>query len=145
MIGHVPVKEIFVVPSNNVGIGSDLCEASLDMLGCNGVKSAADVEKDNKAVGLAINMTLDMVLQGRGSGLSGTVTSETVLLRVQGAESNPLINMPGAEALQCFEEVIGKGHGTVGGGLGIGVLAGLGKENHRTLIPKVCLRYRHNQ
>ena len=52
VVGHVPVKEIFVVPSNNPGVGPYPCETPMYMLGSDGVKSAANVEESDKAVGL---------------------------------------------------------------------------------------------
>ena len=80
--------------ANDAGVSSHPGEATLDMLGSDGVKGTADVKKGHKAVGLPVYVTFNIVGKERCSSLRRSVTAEAVLLRVQGSEANTLVNMP---------------------------------------------------
>ena len=102
-----------MIPSDDPGVGTNPCETAVDALRSDGVKRTTDVKKGDKAVGFCINMALNVVCKGGGSSLRGPVTPETMLVWMKGTKSDALVNMPGAQPLQGFKEVIGQGDGVV--------------------------------
>ena len=58
VIGHIPVKEIAVIPSDDPRVGSNISEAAVDVVWGNRVKGTTDVEKGDKAVRLGIDVSL---------------------------------------------------------------------------------------
>ena len=107
VVGHVPVEKILMIPSNNPGVGPDPCKTTVDVLRSDGVKRTTDVKKGDKAVGLCVNVALNVVRKGGGSGLRGPVTLEAMLMWVEGAKFDTLVNVPGTQPLQGFKEVVG--------------------------------------
>ena len=71
-----------------------------------GVEGTADVQKYRKAVRAAINVSLNIVRKRGSSSLCGFVTAEAVLLRMERGDTDTLLDMPQAEALQSLEEII---------------------------------------
>ena len=136
VVAHVPVEEVVVVPANNARVRPNPDEATVDMLGGDGVKGAPDIEEGGQAMGPGINVALNVVNKGRGGSLSRAITSEPMLLGVEGVKPDALVNMPGAKPLKCLQEVVGEGDRAVGGRLGVCIFARLGEENHRTLLPE---------
>ena len=60
-----------------------------------------------------VDVAFNIVREGGGSDLRGLVTPEAMLVRVQGAESDTLVDMPGAQPLQGFKKIVGEGDGEV--------------------------------
>ena len=54
---------------------------------------------------------------------------------VEGLQPDTLLTMPRTQPFQSLEEVVGKGNGAVGGGMGVRILARFGEVNHRTFFP----------
>ena len=82
VVGHVPVEKVVIIPSHHAWVRPDAVETALNMLGCNGVKGAADVQERSKAMQASINMPFNIVRKGRGSSLRGLVAVEAVLVWV---------------------------------------------------------------
>ena len=96
VVGHIPVKEILVVPSDDARVSPDPSEATLNVLGGDGVKSIVNVEKSDKAVGLGVNMTLNIINERGSRSLCGVVAPKAMLVWVKGTKSDILV--------QCHEQ-----------------------------------------
>ena len=104
--------------------------------GGNGVKCTTDIKKDSEAVGLLIDMALNIVSEGRGGSLRRSTTAKAVLMGVKRLKPDTLLHVPGTQAFQSLEYVVGKGYRAVGRGLGVRILPRFGEKNYRTLLPQ---------
>ena len=104
--------------------------------GGNGVKCTTDIKKDSEAVGLLIDMALHVIGERRGGSLCRSVTVEAMLVGVERLKPDTLLYMPGTQAFQSLEYVVGKGYRAVGRGLGVRILPRFGEKNYRTLLPQ---------
>ena len=118
MIGQIAVEKVVVIPSNDTRVGANTAEASSNVARGNGVKRTTDIQEGSETMGPRIDMSFDIIGEGRGSSLRQFVTAKSVL-RVKRPEPDTLLHLPGTQAFQSLEEVIGKGYGAVGRGLGI--------------------------
>ena len=96
VVCHVSVEKVVVIPSHHAKVRPDAAKAALDMVGCNGVKSAANVQEGSKAVQPCVYMTFYIVHESRCSSLCRFVAAKAVLVRVYWSKPDALFHMPGA-------------------------------------------------
>ena len=92
VVGHVAVKEVVIVPSDDPGVSTNPTQATVDMGWDDGVKGTADVQKYCKAVGAAVDVPFNIVRERGGSRLLGLVAAEAVLLHMEGGEADTLLD-----------------------------------------------------
>ena len=95
-MGHVAVAKIIVIPADHPRVSPDTAEASLNMVRCDGVESTPDIQESGKAVRAGINMPFYVFRKRRCCSFRGFITSEAMLLGMNGGETNTLLHMPGA-------------------------------------------------
>ena len=93
VVAHVPVEEVVVVPANNARVRPNPDEATVDMLGGDGVKGAPDIKEGGQAMGPGINVAFNIVYKRRGRSFGRAITTEPVLLGVEGAEPETLVDV----------------------------------------------------
>ena len=96
VVGHIAVAKIIVVPADHPRVSPDKAETIPNMIRCDGVESAPDIQESGKAVKAGIDMPFYVFRERRGCCFRGFVTSEAMLLGVNGGETNTLLHMPGA-------------------------------------------------
>ena len=94
VVCHVAVEEVVVVPTHHARGRPNVVETALYVVGCNGVKSAADVQEGSKAVRSRVDMAFHIIRKSRGSSLRGFVTAKAVLMRVYWLEPDALFHVP---------------------------------------------------
>ena len=94
VVCHVAVEKVIVIPSHHARVRPNAAETTLNVVGCNGVKGAADVQEGSKAVRSRVDMAFNVIRKSRGSSLHGFVTEKAMLMRMYWSEPDALFHVP---------------------------------------------------